>query len=655
MKKIYLMFNDTKQASVCRKLYNNLISVFSDYVSIEICFMEHLITNPSLSIMDGDIYLVLYQNRIYSLRNYVTSLDKVIVMNRTIQKKYLNSILEIPEGNNVLIVNDEEKSTLQTANTLFQLGINHINLIPYEQSEAEKGFYNEIKIAITPDEECYVPKHIKKIINIQDRFIDASTFINIINKLKINNEHITRNLIKYMDTIVTTELGESKAYLTNHLKEEMLNRSIHNSNEAVMITDFNYYIVYTNKRASTILSDMDENLLKESLEKQSCGDSFFNHCGTNYLMEKSKIRILDQVAGYSFIFKTEQEIKNMELNLKAQYIKNGLTAKYKFNDIIHQSKAMNKCISLAKKAATADFTVLIHGESGTGKELIAQSIHNFSDRHAGPFVAINCAALPETLLESELFGYEKGAFTGARTTGKLGLFEQANTGTVFLDEIGDMPITLQTRLLRVLQERQIMRIGSDRVIDIDVRVIAATNKNLHEAIVQGTFRKDLYYRLNILPISVPPLQQRESDILLIFNHFLSNSALSLNDEQTSLIQKYSWPGNVRELENTANYFKIMEELPEHFYSKQCTKPTISHSDDPVYYILNIIDKNTNTTHGIGRSSIIFELKNHGIKISDNKGRKILSDLAKKGLIEISNGRCGNRITEKGKSLLSIPN
>ena len=198
----------------------------------------------------------------------------------------------------------------------------------------------------------------------------------------------------------------------------------------------------------------------------------------------------------------------------------GFVAKHSFKDIVHQSKEMDEVIQRARQIAQTDHTVLIRGESGTGKELFAQSIHNASSRSKYPFIAINCAALPESLLESELFGYEKGAFTGAHSKGKIGLFEEANHGTIFLDEIGDISPNLQSRLLRTIQERQIMRVGSDRIIDIDIRLITATNRDLEAAIQSGDFRADLYFRLNVLPIEIPPLRKRKKDLSGLFLHFL---------------------------------------------------------------------------------------------------------------------------------------
>ncbi|MGL5368564.1 MAG: sigma-54 interaction domain-containing protein, partial [Cetobacterium somerae] len=205
-------------------------------------------------------------------------------------------------------------------------------------------------------------------------------------------------------------------------------------------------------------------------------------------------------------------------------------------------------------------TVLITGESGTGKEIIARTIHMNSNRVNQPFIAINCGAIPEALLESEFFGYVKGSFTGADPRGKIGKFELANGGTLFLDEIGDMPLYMQIKLLRVLQERKIIRIGSNQLIDVDVRIIAATNQNLEHLVEMGEFRKDLYYRLNVVPIEVPPLRKRTGDIFIFAEHFAEKYATlfkknfaNISSEVLSIFEKYNWPGNVRELENTIEY------------------------------------------------------------------------------------------------------
>ena len=240
----------------------------------------------------------------------------------------------------------------------------------------------------------------------------------------------------------------------------------------------------------------------------------------------------------------------------------GYFAKYHFDDIIGKSPSILRAKSIAQKISTADLTVLLEGENGTGKELFASAIHQASDRSKYPFVAINFSALPDTLVESELFGYEEGAFTGAKKGGKIGLFEQASGGTIFLDEIGDASLTLQAKLLRVIQEREIMRVGGNKIIPIDVRVIAATNRSLKQMIEEKSFRQDLYYRLKEGFIHLPSLAERKEDIPLLLDYWLHTRfdvSKTISPEVLAILMEYDWPGNIRELLNTMKYaFAVCE-------------------------------------------------------------------------------------------------
>jgi DNA-binding NtrC family response regulator len=251
----------------------------------------------------------------------------------------------------------------------------------------------------------------------------------------------------------------------------------------------------------------------------------------------------------------ERIIENKNLRSEIHLLKSQLHEKYKFESFISYSPKMEEVLSVASRAADSKATILINGESGTGKEVLAKSIHYISPRKDKPFIAVNIPALPETLLESELFGHEKGAFTGAEKA-KKGRFELADKGTIFLDEIGDIPINLQVKLLRVLQEHQIERLGSTENINIDVRIIAATHQTLEDKIKDGLFREDLYYRLNIVSFNIPPLRERKEDIVPLTEYFIekyckenNRQKLDLSKEAIDLLMKYSYPGNVRELEN----------------------------------------------------------------------------------------------------------
>ncbi len=278
-----------------------------------------------------------------------------------------------------------------------------------------------------------------------------------------------------------------------------------------------------------------------------------------------------------------------------EVLKTTLTANYHFNILVGDSEPMLKVYRLIEKVAKTNSTVLVLGDSGTGKELVAKALHMSSPRHDGPFVVVNCAAMPETLLESELFGYVKGAFTGANTNRK-GLFETASTGTIFLDEISAIPLSMQVKLLRVLQEKEIRRVGGTENIPVDIRVVAASNENLEEKIKKGEFRDDLYYRLSVIPIDIPPLRDRIDDIPLLVGHFLeqyekeNKQSVGISQEALTAFLSYKWPGNVRELENTLkraatlceNKMIQLQDLPEAISGTAAAAPprkTDSRNDD----------------------------------------------------------------------------
>ncbi|MBI4857150.1 MAG: sigma 54-interacting transcriptional regulator [Acetobacterium woodii] len=274
---------------------------------------------------------------------------------------------------------------------------------------------------------------------------------------------------------------------------------------------------------------------------------------------------------------------------------------YTFDKIIGKDKHFVSTIEYAKKIANNRSTILILGESGCGKEVFAQAIHNYSKRMDEPFVALNCGAIPNQLIESELFGYEEGAYTGAKKGGNIGKFELANNGTIMLDEIGEMPMELQTRLLRVLQENVITRIGSQKTIPIDVRIIAATNKDLKKEVELGRFRKDLFYRLNVLPLYLPSLRERKSDINILFSYFMKNLSakyekkeFQVSEEEMLILKNYNWPGNVRELENIVELMINTESFPTKYFiensNHQVPNPWQDIHSEAFYESLETVDK-----------------------------------------------------------------
>jgi transcriptional regulator with PAS, ATPase and Fis domain len=281
-------------------------------------------------------------------------------------------------------------------------------------------------------------------------------------------------------------------------------------------------------------------------------------------VNKVPIILKGENVGNVILFQDVTQIQELEGKIRNKLLARGHLAKHHFDDIIGKSPQIQERIDFAKRLSQIDSNILLLGETGTGKELFAQSIHNASQRHTGPFVAVNCAALPESLLESELFGYVKGAFTGALKEGKAGLFELAHGGTIFLDEISEISLKLQSRLLRVLQEKEIRRLGDEKVLPIDVRVISASNKDLHELVATGTFREDIYFRLDVLKIQLPALRDRREDIPLIAAHFIRNlcaafhkPAIHLTPQAASLLQQMEFRGNIRELRNMCERLVVL--------------------------------------------------------------------------------------------------
>ncbi|WP_312636806.1 sigma 54-interacting transcriptional regulator [Oscillibacter sp.] len=385
-----------------------------------------------------------------------------------------------------------------------------------------------------------------------------------------------------LDRAVSEAMKAARSINTERTKSNIIRMILDNSEDAVLAVDETGCILEANTKAyqlyhldfasgwqGRLVSEINSQLTFIGSSSNPCRDGdegILNLNGQKYYV-KYKL-ICGEASGVGTLITTSAASKIMqeERQLRKDLTFKGLTAKYSFRDLIAFSPAMRKRVEIAKKFSTASSNVLITGETGTGKELFAHSIHTASNRADQPFVAINCATLPESLLESELFGYEPGSFSGASRMGKTGLFEQAHHGTIFLDEIGEIPVALQAKLLRVLQEREIRRIGSTAVIPIDVRVIAATNVNIQEQIAQGKFRSDLLFRLNALEIYIPPLRERPDDILPLMEHQLCIFAAEqgkipprLTLRVQEILRQYSWPGNVRELRNVCERLVVLND------------------------------------------------------------------------------------------------
>ena len=472
------------------------------------------------------------------------------------------------------------------------------------------------------------------------------------NKILANYEsylHFTKQIAEF----IGIKFFEYQENLLQKDQENTLKTILENINKGVIIIDKDNTIVSINPIAieklnlkfqcvgkKIIIITQNDYLMNEEVFKLSINNKDFTVVG-----KKISLTSFDNRKNSAFIF---EDIKKINENI-AEITNNNVIS---LNDIYGNSEATKKLKENILKIADTSSTVLITGESGTGKELVARSLHSHSNRKNKPFVVINCSAIPDSLLESELFGYVKGAFTGANNNGRIGKFELANTGVIFLDEIGDMPLYLQAKILRVIQEKKIERIGSNKSIDLDIKIIAATNVNLEEKIKEQKFRSDLYYRLNVIPFKLLPLRERKEDILPIieklikkYNRISGKNIISIDDEVKQAFLSYDWPGNVRELENVIELmFNISGNssilnsslLPENISKKSVSNPPKSSqiiiknpSDDfenfdiiEKNYILQGLEKFGNTTEGkkiisekmgIGLTTLYRKLKRFGIE------------------------------------------
>lgn len=357
---------------------------------------------------------------------------------------------------------------------------------------------------------------------------------------------------------------------------QMLSTVLNNVNEGILVISNDGYIEHFNNKLMKFFNKIDSNIVNKKIEEvlpsvaSALGD-ITKAPATNKIVRNGKlvlnvsavpIHVSGKPSGIVCTIQDLTEIQKLEESLRRKLNPKGLNSKYTFENIFTKNRKMNDVIDRAKKYSKADSTILIYGESGTGKEIFAQSIHSNSDRHDAPFVAVNCGALNKNLIESELFGYVEGAFTGAIKGGKQGLFEMAHKGTIFLDEINSLPIEVQSSFLRVIEEKEVMRVGSDYVIPLDVRIIVASNENLIQLVEQGEFRRDLFYRLNVLEIKIPPLRDRKDDIVPLFQMFLKEfgvEQLSISDELKMRLTNYHWKGNIRELKNVAERYSLSGE------------------------------------------------------------------------------------------------
>ncbi|WP_173918287.1 sigma 54-interacting transcriptional regulator [Halobacillus sp. Marseille-Q1614] len=593
---------------------------------------------------------------------------------RAINYQHIDALFHLPEGSKVLCVNDTRQMTEQTIDTLEKIGLNHISYLPYYPG-LKKG-WEGIKVAVTPGEVPIIPRGIERVVDIGVRLIDITTLIDILDHFQLKEQlgglissRYTGKIIDLSKKVV--QMNRKTETLNEHLKQVVdgVNDGIMAVDHNGKITVFNPFMeeytgISSEQAAGKSLSQLfkQHDLLQFLSQPQQEG-RFFTINTYNVMVYRYQWEDTNSVI---FIFKNTDETISMEKAARKQLTKTGYIAKYHFSDIIGKSPSIEQTKSIAKKLAQSDLPVLIQGESGTGKELFASAIHNHSENKLEPFLAVNFSALPEDLLESELFGYEEGAFTGAKKGGKKGLFEQADGGTIFLDEIGDISLKLQARLLRVIQEKEVRKIGGNKNIPIHVRVIAATNKNLLELIEAGEFREDLYHRLKVLYLQVPSLRKRKDDIPVLVSQFLIENGKrekQISPPLMDRLKSYNWYGNVRELQNTISYLitvseggKITsEDLPQsEFFQKGERKGKQQGKLDQRKHeiVLSILLELNNSYKSASRKKISEHSNFLGNPLSEQQVRKIVKELEELGYARVKRGRAGTEITSAGQSYLN---
>ncbi|MGE5703669.1 MAG: sigma 54-interacting transcriptional regulator [Clostridia bacterium] len=598
----------------------------------------------------------------------------ILIIRRTLSKESWEKVMAIPVGKKLLVVNDVKDSAEETIALLREMGAGHIEMYP---SYPEMDQYPPLTAAITPGERQLVPEFVNEIIDIGERLIDVSTLVDILTQLNLLHQEAREILSAYSEQIVTRSQGIQITMQGLIHTKLLLQQTLDMVQDGVITYDATGRITLFNTAAELLFQCSAKQALNQAVEdllaqegvepdelQGECKDCLIQIKKQKVLVNRQEIKENGQSRGGVLTLKAARRVEEQELKLRLQA--KGYEARYSFDDLVTASPKMKKVVEQATKMASSELSVLVLGESGTGKELFAHAIHKASPRSRFPFVAVNCSSLPDNLLESELFGYEEGAFTGARKGGKPGLFEQAHKGTIFLDEIGDISPHMQSRLLRVLQQKEVLKVGGTRLLPVDVRVVAATNRNLAKMVDEGAFRADLYYRLKVLQLQIPPLRERQEDIPLLAEHFLNRRGVSkhLLKPLLAALISHRWRGNVRELENAMEYVAFMNDdnlspadipgLGENdFNGKEDTDAVNQMARE---YRSNVVDERVilemiytakRSGKNAGRRSLVDHARSRGMTITETEVRKLIEKLREDGLIEVGTGRGGILLTEKG--------
>lgn len=604
----------------------------------------------------------------------------------------LKKLFEIPQGTKVLFVNVTSNMAREAITQLSSLGVNHLQFIPYYPGAVLE---EPVDVAVTPGESRFVPSSVKTVIDCDHRPCSYGMMVEIALRLGLEYLPETESFMNYAKVVASNHYSFDLMYAKSRRQESQMHILAESLDEGLIGVNETGDIFVCNKKACQIARISEELTMGKKgeevfpyipfyqvlREEKAVPEKIIRLFGTDISLAVVPVVRKENCIGAFAMLQKFNEQESRQNALRRQMMQKGHYARYTLDDVIGISTAITETKNILRKMAATDSPVLLMGETGTGKELMAHALHQASRRADGPFIAINVAAMPENLLESELFGYEEGAFTGAKKGGRPGLFEFAHQGTLFLDEVEGMSLSMQVKLLRVLQEGEIMRVGGGSIIRVDVRIVAATNESLEEKIQDGSFRKDLYYRLNALTVEIPPLRKRGDDIFLLLDYFMRKMGgdFTLSEGVKTFLRRHPWPGNIRELQNAVEYFNYLAkpviglsdlpptmtrfvddgsddgegEVNDNAADDKEADMAYQAAVDKKQFVLNQLALAWKEGKTAGREKILEAAKKDHISMTQKQVRDLLDELAKEGLIQVGRGRGGSKITEKGLNKLKI--
>lgn len=649
-------------------IFSGYLNLISYSLEVDLKYLNNID-----KLKEAEVIVITHPQLFANIKNIISPKAKIIYLEYAFLKNKVEALKELSPNTKALICFNYYAVSVRAAAVIYEMGFTNLDISIFNP---ENSYLNQnYDVAIVGENSAIVPESIGKILSLGRRKISIKTLLNIANTTNILNDSLENLIHQYSLDLATPNNFINNIFTDQNHSKIQLQAIMDYIDYSIITIDANFNILNYNENIKDIFqinnpilqkNIKDINELKPLIKYIKSGEM------ENTLVELNDnknitltIRKIYNMAimnnSYLILIRDVTEIMMLEGTLKKKVEKKGHVTKHNFSNIRGISISIKECIEKAKKISKIDGTILILGESGTGKELFAHSIHNESNRKNFPFISINCAALPPTLLESELFGYSDGTFTGARKGGKKGLFELANNGTLLLDEIGDMSLEVQAKMLRVLEEKEFMRLGSGEMISVNVRIIAVTNKDLQKLIKDGLFRLDLFYRLNTLMLQIPPLRERKEDIHFLLTEFLKsngNFQMPIDDNVVDFLINHPWEGNVRELKSCVNYMKniadnriTMKSLPDYMKEDAYYKNE-SPLDD--FHIMSMEDKEIINSIlkiiayiGGGRRTLIKELRIQFPKLSEYKLRQLLDTLKKTGYIEIMPGPIGLTLKSKG--------